>query len=273
MNPITHFSNSSEICSISIGIEPEGNTHCGILYKTEKGPFFLHLGNPLELSNESESNIKHGYLTNRKQYIWLPFKNLHSAKQVLIKTKCISIAETNKSLPFGIYIDEEAHFDAIGNLKMGKDSTGLTCASFVRVVLRSIHLKIIDDSGWPDDRPDDLIWLKKLINYYKGRLDHLKQRMGIIDNTLRQTLNTTQIHILRFQRTNALAEIDTLNKALNGLKKGLDYCFMRFRPEEVSGVCYRDVKEWPFKFEYFEPGRDGAGKLGEDLLHHLHSLS
>ncbi|MGA2408008.1 MAG: hypothetical protein ABSF81_14825 [Bacteroidales bacterium] len=271
MNPISHFSNSEEICCISIGIEREGNTHCGILYKTEKGSFFLHLGNPVELLNESDSNPKFGYLAKRQQYRWLPFINLHTAKQTLIKTKCIAIAETNKSLPFGIYIDEEAHFDAIGKFKMGKDSTGLTCATFVSVLLRSINLKIIDDSSWPEDRPDDLVWLQKLVDYYEGRVIYLREGLKAIQDKLRFTLNLQQTHILRFQKTSILAEIDKLNRSLQGLRKGLEFCFMRFRPEEVAGVCFKDVNEWPFKFEYSEPGKAGAGKIGEDLLYYLKS--
>ena len=164
MSPIFEFSKSKELFAICIGRTDSKITHSGFLYSEGETPedskyYFLHLGGPIHLSNDSEfptASCK-GYIYEFGHYIWLPILCDEEQKN-LLTSKCILISKQNRSLPYSIIHDENTTFDAKGILKLGANSFGLTCSSFVKTVLKSQNIDIIDDSDWPDERDDDVEW-------------------------------------------------------------------------------------------------------------------
>lgn len=273
MNPITQFSKTNEICAVAIGKTNESNTHCGILYNSEdlniKNSFFLHLGNPLHLYNETENdeNNYQGYNSSSSNFLWLPFNDVPISLLRLIRTKCRVIAKKNNALPYGIFHDENTYFDAIGNLILGQDSSGLTCATFVKVVLKGSGLNIIDEKEWPDDRVSDLDWLKGMVEYYKEEISKFHNNIRTISNNINKSNNTVEITFLKLEKTKLLTKVDKLNNVIMDFRDGTKSFFRRYRPEEVSACSYQSFHNFPIKFKYtIDSSQKGAEYFGEQLL-------
>jgi hypothetical protein len=278
MNHVGQFSNSGEICAVAIG-KPGGGpyTHCGLLYNSsqlnDNNSFFLHLGDPFHLYNEQENDAVingkpwHGYLTTKSNFIWLPFVDIPVAILRLIRTKCIVIANANEALPYGVFHEEETSFDAHGKLILGRDSTGLTCSSFVKVVLKDSGVNIIDDVDWPDDREGDVDWLNWMITFYSDLFQKLRRNLDDLTTRIKDCNDRTELAKLKLLRSKYSAKRDTVGRTIRDLKNGTEDLVKRYRPEEVSACSFKSFSDFPIKFEYpASANRHGAGILGVQLL-------
>lgn len=276
MNSITQFSKTDEICAITVGKTEGTNTHCGLLYNSEiesnKNSFLLHLGNPLHLYNEPELNQSNfqGYNTSRPNFLWLPFSDVPTQFLKLIRSKCIIIARKNNALPFGVFHDEETFFDAKGNLVLGQDSNGLTCATFVKVVLKGCGVDVLDENGWPEERETDVYWLNGMIEHYKKDVGRFHEIVRSISERMKKSKDVVEIACLKLEKTKILSKVATLNKTIQEFRDGTKSVFKRYRPEEISASSFRSYTTFPIKFEYpaGQPN-SGARILGEELLNLL----
>lgn len=260
MQQIAEFSKSDAICAVSVGKATEDFTHCGILYETHdtgsKKTFLLHLGNPVSLDNTPEES----YLKANAHFVWKPFP-YPTALLTLVKSRCIAIHKANSLLPYGIFHDDDSEFDANGKMILGADSDGLTCSSFVKTILKSIGINIIDDSDWPVDRPEDLIWLKKLAKHYKDSISWWTDEIA----KLRLNSNPENIIKISVYENRIKRYSDALSRMTDSIKH--EYEFKRFRPEEIAGAAYSEISEQPLKFEYFQPDtKIGAKERGKAIF-------
>lgn len=276
MNSITQFSKTDDICAVAVGKAIGEKTHCGILYNSElegsKNSFLLHLGNPLHLYNQTEfdQNTFPGYSTTSPNFLWLSFSDVPTQLLKLIRTKCITIAKKNNALSYGVFHDEDTFFDAEGNLILGQDSNGLTCATFVKVVLKGSGVNVIDDTDWPEEREKDVDWLYGLIDFYKKDVISFQAKAREIQNIINKNKNNAEVILLRYEKTKILAKIDKLNKTIQEFREGTKSVFKRYRPEEIAGSSFRSFTTFPIKFEYpTGHANPGAGLLGKELLNVL----
>lgn len=273
MISITQFSKTDEICAIAVGKTEGTNTHCGILYNSEieisKNSFFLHLGSPLHLYNETEfdQNSFKGYITSKANFLWRPFSDVPTQFLKLIRTKCIIIAKKNNALPYGVFHDEDTYFDAKGILILGQDSNGLTCTTFVKVVLKTCGVDVLDENGWPEERETDVYWLEGMIEYYKNNVTSFHKMSKDIDKKINKSEYKEEIILLKLKKTKILSKVSTLNKTIQEFREGTKSVFKRYRPEELSASSFRSFTEFPIKFEYPDGHPNpGARILGEKLL-------
>jgi hypothetical protein len=273
MNSINQFSKTAEICAIAVGKTEGTNTHCGLLYSTEtengKSSFFLHLGNPLHLYNDNEldQNNFQGFNTSKPNFLWLPFSECPTQFLKLIRSKCIIIAKKNNALPYGVFHDEETFFDAEGNLILGQDSNGLTCATFVKVVLKGCGVNVLDDKDWPEERETDEDWLNGMIEHYKEDVKKIHEILKTVTEKIKKSKDAGEIAFLKLEKTKILSKVATINKTIQEFREGTKSIFKRYRPEELSASSFRSYTTFPIQFEYPAGSPNpGAGFLGEELL-------
>lgn len=283
MNQIGTFKDSSEICAIAVGKSTDVFTHCGILYSSEKdgkrNTYFLHLGNPLYLYNNSDNaGDEYNYISVYSNFIWMPFNNVPVQLLRLTRTKCELISHKNRALPYGIFHDEKTEFDAEGNLILGTDSSGLTCASFVKVVLKGSSIDVLDDTDWPDDREEDLNWLNSLIADYDKVVSEMQEKIKIIDDKIgafksQKTSPVIQINIkiLTDEKNKIGKKILLFSKVIEELKEGREDFFKRYRPEEISAAGFSAFELFPIKCRYDgdESEKIGAEIMGVELVKQL----
>lgn len=270
MNSISQFSKSEDICSIAVGKTQGNKTHCGILYdqnlNDEKVSYFLHLGSPMNLHNDREEDTPEfkGYKSQFPNFLWTTFKDVPTEIMALLRTKCIAITNKNEALPYGIFHDEETSFDAVGNLVLGSEASGLTCATFVKTVLKGCGIDVIDDAGWPEDRDGDIVWLDAMIKIYEEKIEEWIEIRNQINKNLKYHRKDSA---LLESRKKIVNYINSFNKAIEDFKEGKESFFKRYRPEEVSACSYCSMEDMPIPFEYEEGmDRGGACVLGAELF-------
>lgn len=260
MFPISDFSASNEECAIAVGVVDGDYCHCGILYKRETKSFFLHLGNPAALYNSTNDSGDYGYLKHNLAYKWKPFLNVPSEVVGLITTHCALIADCNHELPYGLFYEENSFFDDKGKFHI-EDSTGLTCATFVKTVLKACALEIINDPEWPIDRKGDLRWVKHLKNEYTKII--VKFEAGITVMKIERKKNEGNEEAVKFYTE----KIEDLENKIEKFKGCIIDCndalgsksLLRYRPEEISGTSYHEYEELALTFP-------PAEKLGQEVL-------
>ncbi len=58
-----------------------------------------------------------------------------------------------------------AHFTQVGfklGLRIGDDSIGLTCATFILALYKTVKVQLVNEESWPIRQDDDRAWLAKL---------------------------------------------------------------------------------------------------------------
>jgi hypothetical protein len=193
------FEQSNQILAISVGHYSQGNLHNKILYNFENTIKEIHLG--------WHHYFKHTDIRFPESYIWevprIPKSRLKS-----VIARCIIVSEdqlkTNKKpLPYaagyhssrlfdeeGIYSDDESKFEY-----------GMTCATFVLTIFKSVGIDILDWSNWVA-RADDTVWFNHIISVLEK---------GCSDGQV------------------SVAHLNNVRKEIN--------C-ARFRPEEIFGSMY-----------------------------------
>lgn len=264
MKPISSFSQSGEICAICIGKFDEKIRHCGILYKLEESgqSFFIHLANPLQTRNDPEQV----FLSSYSNYWWKSFTDFPKSLLNLIKTVCADIAKSKSNFPYSIFHDPNTLFIKDGRLKLGPTSNGLTCATFVTSIIYSATKKqLLSFDNWPDEREGDLIWLDYLIKVYQKEIEKFKTHLDELIDQLNQPNNSNNID-LQSTIEKYQSYIDKYEKVIAELNEGTSQCFIRFRPEEVTGAAFIPFKNLPISFYSNNNSTIGAEELGKIVL-------
>lgn len=273
MFPVSEFSKSKESFAICVGRTDSVLTHSGFLYSVGESPeesncYFLHLGGPIHLTNDSEfaTVSSKGYVYEFGHYVWLPILCDEEQKN-LLTSKCILISKQNRNLPYSILHDENTTFDAKGVLKLGVNSFGLTCSSFVKTVLKSQNINIIDESDWPDERPDDLEWAEHMLTVYDKSINSFDEGIKVLTAKEKDPKENKLIIQSTIQKLKGYR--DLMIKARKRIDIDKEVCFRRYRPEEVASAANLEFKDMPIKYEYFDKSRVGAGELGLNLREKL----
>ncbi len=170
-------------------------------------------------------------------------------------------------LPYSVFHDEDTNFDAVGNLKLGQDSRGLTCTTFAKVVLKGCYVDVLDDVGWPDEREEDVFWLNGMIKYYKENVKDLQKKRKLLTKEVKRETNYKIISLLKLKKTKISVKINKLNESIKDFIEGTESVFKRYRSEEFSASAYCSFSQFPIKFEYPpESPYEGAKIMGEKLL-------
>jgi hypothetical protein len=69
--------------------------------------------------------------------------------------------EQEGKFPYGIRFGSSC-FNAAGRLVPGKNSKGLTCATFILAVFESMNIQLVHEQEWPVRTLDDRAWLESL---------------------------------------------------------------------------------------------------------------
>ena len=69
----------------------------------------------------------------------------------------------NQGIPYAFSSPEQDWFSADGNLLLGPDRLGLTCANFVLALYRAAGLPLVQLDTWPD-REDDSAWQQSVLD-------------------------------------------------------------------------------------------------------------
>lgn len=79
-----------------------------------------------------------------------------------IAAMCARVVKRNAmGIPYGFRYDA-SRFASDGQLVLGNDEHGLTCATFVLAVLRSAGVELLKREEWPS-RPDDMVRFAKIL--------------------------------------------------------------------------------------------------------------
>lgn len=147
---------SASLDAAAIITRTQYSNHAGIIYKRSKGTtHFLHLRTEDALDTAWEW-----------QFLWAPLP-LPPEKLFSVGLWCHRIytkyVKTRK-FPYGMHInlEDQPAFVEGGGLHLGKDTTGLTCATLIVAILNSLGVRLFVESGWPPRQEEDLAWASRL---------------------------------------------------------------------------------------------------------------
>ncbi len=183
-------------------------THVGVAYRGPEGTEqFLHFCFHLDLENED-------FAPSRSRYVCV-VPNLHRAELVALAGFCRRVYRANARgvIPYNLAYEAGTMLDPdTGDLVIAENGTGMTCATFVVHLFRSLGIPIIDMTDWPAGRPGD------------------RER---------------QEELVRMLATHPSPEYMAHAARIRG-----QIGCPRVRPEEVAGACLEDVL--PAAFEQCE---------------------
>lgn len=126
---------------------PDGS-HTGVVFTDENDKLrIIHLASHFDLRCEE---VRHGKLG------WvLPAGSIPRERLELVAAMCerIWVRCQESKLPYGFRYNA-SRFHENGELELGTDECGLTCATFVLAVYQSVGLELLQLSSWPN-RDDD----------------------------------------------------------------------------------------------------------------------
>jgi hypothetical protein len=176
----------SELCfdnktSIAIAIQKvtEEQSHASILYhqKQDNRYHLLHLAWHCLLKDQPTTEVSENrfYYTNTQ---------ISTAIQASVRTLSSKVSRrymNQKDGPeYGLESQPKSFFDlSSGEVKLGENASGLTCATFVLALLRSHYVHIIDYQIIPDRREDEQLWfelvIKTLENTRRATPEHIEK--------------------------------------------------------------------------------------------------
>lgn len=160
----SEFSNSNEILGIAVGHIKKGFLHNKILFRLKGEVKEIHLG--------WHHYFIHQDIEALDSFIWrapkLPNSRLRS-----VAAKCQIVAENQKKnkknekakLPYAIGYYSGREFDENGIYTDNKGvEYGMTCATFVLTIFKSVGIELVHWEDWTKGRPDDKRWFKYIIS-------------------------------------------------------------------------------------------------------------
>ncbi|WP_283966822.1 hypothetical protein [Tritonibacter sp. AK171] len=126
--------------------------HCGVLYRLDSGEIrMLHLAFHYDLRDEK---LKPDYLCAPAG---LEFEN-----QLVVAAYASAIANSKPSIPYGFDANGMIFDDESGELLEAPAGKGLTCATFVLALFRTLGFEPLDEETWPT-RDEDKQWQDQIM--------------------------------------------------------------------------------------------------------------
>jgi hypothetical protein len=137
-----------QFAGVAIAQMDPGWYHAGMLHREDDGPVvMLDLGWDHFLRNEPPD----------QKYAWVQLK-LHALRLRSVAAMCRRIARVyarpEPGLPYAFRY-KDAVFGDDGRLVLGDSEHGLTCATFVIAVLKSVSVELLNLTEWPHRRQDE----------------------------------------------------------------------------------------------------------------------
>jgi hypothetical protein len=140
--------------SAAVAVWPEG-THVGVTYTDASGvQRAIHLAFHAKLRRELV-RASHGWIP--------PSRSFLSVRLDHVAAMCERVWERHaiEGLPYGFRYDS-SRFNADGTISIGAEERGLTCATFILAVYRSVGIELLRLSEWPQ-RPEDQAFFEGVI--------------------------------------------------------------------------------------------------------------
>lgn len=139
-------------------IGDQDSRHLGLFYRDPlKGEIcLLHLM-VYNLRNDDPS------FPHYKKFLW-DFPDIPEERQSDLAAKALLVRDENQKgrVPYGFSLPDGFFDQATGEMLLGPEKVGLTCATLVLALFHMIGIQLIDYSSWKS-RPDDEKEQKKLI--------------------------------------------------------------------------------------------------------------
>jgi hypothetical protein len=129
-----------------------GGSHVGVLFRDRAGALrWLHLAFHHRLTHEDPpEGLRHVAST------------LDPERLALVAAMCERVVRRQgRNLPYGFRYDA-TRFAQDGALRLGPEERGLTCATFVLAIYRSVGVEVLKLPEWPE-RPDDVTRFEALL--------------------------------------------------------------------------------------------------------------
>lgn len=178
--PDTDCGLSGTEVAIAIEAVDASQMHVGVVYRNGERMEKLHLAWHFRMRND----------TYRPGSVWVT-PNIPPLRGPAIAAKCRQIWKTHEGtgrVPYGFRFDSTTFSASDGRLELAPGTTGLTCATFVLAVFRSIGVEILAIEAWKG-RSEDASWQKLM-------LDTLKQHGASHEHT---TALATEIGAARYR--------------------------------------------------------------------------
>jgi hypothetical protein len=132
-----------------------GQRHVAFLYRLDDGsPKLVHLAWHHMLKRDDPE----------PEYMWADFAELVQEDRRVMAGFLSKIGTRGPLIPFGLAI-EGIKFDlSTGELLDVPHGGGMTCATFVFVVLKVLGHEVVDLGGWPTDRREDVVWQTDIVD-------------------------------------------------------------------------------------------------------------
>lgn len=162
-NELLDFTNDTQYSiAILIAKTRYGNNHTGILTKINDEIFFYHLAWHLQLDcNEWNEILQNTDLPLKR---WVKFTSLTSDPVVaefrvpaIEKFLKLIYAKNQSKIPYSLKF-KDTLFTNQGDLELGENENGLTCATFVASFFNSVAIELADLNTWIDREPEDSNW-------------------------------------------------------------------------------------------------------------------
>lgn len=137
---------------LAIRVFSDGGRHCGFLYRLDNcGVNICHLAFHYDLRNERPS----------VKYSWIEFKmDEYNTDAIVVAIN--QIASNAKNIPYGFDAAGSAFDPETGEFYPPPLGKGLTCATFVTAVLRSLGFDPIAEETWLE-RGEDVEWKARVV--------------------------------------------------------------------------------------------------------------
>jgi hypothetical protein len=133
------------LAALAIRQTHPGQRHTGIAYRVDDGGtiFLLHLEWNYRLTSEAFS----------APYLWVQ-TSLPIREQKYVAGLCALIANRQPGIPYGLERTGVSFDTNTGDIVVGEEGKGLTCASFILAVMQSIGLTLLEEDEWPQRNND-----------------------------------------------------------------------------------------------------------------------
>jgi hypothetical protein len=156
LDDVTSFASQSHRAAAVMCRTQYGNLHAGIVHRTGDGEVeFLHLGWQDTLS---------------KEWTWCTLwaaPDVESERLVSVAGMCRLVWArflASQTFPYALRFSGTT-FSVTGQLVLGEGAQGLTCATFVLAVFKSVGVSLVDESDWPVRPEDDRRFLETVRSF------------------------------------------------------------------------------------------------------------
>lgn len=148
--------------------------HCGVAFNLSENVNILHLA-----TNEDVE-----YSTNLEEEHFLCFvkPNLHPVVRDNLNEYLMALKDSviagHDDIKYGFLYDEYASLSPNGELILGDNEVGLTCATYLLTLFHSCGIDLVDIHNWPHRSSDDN-WFQNMLEFFNGKVtqDHFEKLM------------------------------------------------------------------------------------------------